>query len=161
MFRLRLVQIDDIDLIFSWRNDPSIRYNSSETGVIEYITHETWFRNRLNTLPIEPFYVLERNSQDAICRFDVARELDRCFYISIMVNPDLHGRGIGTVALRKSCNEVFKQYPNWKILAKIKSNNTSSKRLFESCHFQFERQDDEFIYYLKTWDFKVIDDKCE
>jgi RimJ/RimL family protein N-acetyltransferase len=145
-----MVEQADMGIILSWRNDPNARNNSLYTSIIDNATHETWFRERISRIGNEPFFVLELDRPVATCRFDISDNLDKCFDISIIVNPEFQKKGVGRIALSKSCTKIFEMYPDWKIRASVKRTNTASIRLFESTQFTLDSQTKEFLSYSRT-----------
>jgi len=139
-----------MDIILSWRNDPSVRKNSFYTSIIHNVTHENWFRERILRIGTEPFFVLEFDHPVATCRFDISENLDKCFDISILVDPEYQRKGIGRIALSQTCTKIFEIYPDWKIRARVRPNNIASIRLFESSEFTLESQTKECFSYSRA-----------
>jgi hypothetical protein len=49
MLHLRPASMEDVDLLYRWRNDPECRKNSINTSHIAYGDHCRWFGRKLNT----------------------------------------------------------------------------------------------------------------
>ena len=63
--------------------------------------------------------------------------------IRVCTHPDHQGKGIGKFMI----NECMKIWPN--SYAKVKKDNVSSLKLFQSSGFNQFKEDDEFIYLKK------------
>jgi RimJ/RimL family protein N-acetyltransferase len=95
-----------------------------------------WLEVRLERAPSEPFYFFESNHIEiGMCRLDLIIGTPDKYEISILVDPDQHGKGAGRKILDMSCESFFNMHPDKSILAKVHKENIVSKKLFENAGF--------------------------
>lgn len=121
---LRLVRVDDLELLLAWRSNPKIYEQFREQeGPLSWAEHLTWFATR------------PHGRHDYIIEYDGRRvgsvavtEDER---VSIYVGEtSLWGKGIASAAL----NEITRRYEQ--LTAVIHRENEASQRLFERCGFE-------------------------
>ena len=127
---LRSVLPSDIDLLYTWANDPVVRSNSFNTSPISYEDHQKWF-NRIMTDPSVIQFILEDEEKPiGQIRLTIQRDIAEIGY---SIAPEFRGRGYGHKILQLVLEETRKNYPQIKKLtAKVKPCNTVSGKLFES-----------------------------
>jgi RimJ/RimL family protein N-acetyltransferase len=148
--RQRNVNLDDADQLLEWRNTPGSRANSLRSDQISKLEHMRWFSERLKRIDAEPFLMFETNKElIGMTRLDCKSSSENYFEISIIVNPELLGQGIGSRILEITCEHFFHRHPDKIIVAKVNLNNTASQRLFIKAGFSFEFLSNDFMYYRK------------
>ncbi|OGG87261.1 hypothetical protein A3B87_00110 [Candidatus Kuenenbacteria bacterium RIFCSPHIGHO2_02_FULL_39_13] len=147
-YTIRPAQKSDSRRVWEIRNHPIFRKYSGNSEFIPLKSHEPWFENKyfsgLNNycyvLVIEPKVI-------GYCRLDFNAGKNG-YTISIALDPDHHGQGLGYKLLNKSLN-LFNQLANNKdILAEIQKENIPSIKLFQKNNFKIYKEDDK-NYYLK------------
>ena len=122
---------DDMFDLFELANDPEVRKNSFNLEKIDIETHEKWFNNRVDN---DDFLLLvARNGVNFIGSIRFEKDIDNKFIISIQIHKNFRGKGLG------------KKNPI--IIAKIKSNNLSSIKIFSDSNFKIieNNQKEQFI----------------
>ena len=125
---LELATLDDADVLFLWRNDPSIRKHFFDSKEISIEEHLAWFENSLNKSD-RVLLVAYLNKMPIGClRFDLE---DKVAEISIYLNPIAVGKGLGTQILRSGTKWLKKNYSDVEnINALVLRDNVASQKAF-------------------------------
>ena len=154
---IRNVNFKDCDLIYKWRNDKLTRNMSLNTYKITYQSHLKWFKEILDN-PLTKSYIGEiKGKKIGICRFDINKEI-LCSEVSININPDLRGQGIGKKFLTAAIENFEKAY-QLELIAQVKIKNYASKKIFKNAHFEVYKIDKNLIKlvrYRRKIDFKLV-----
>ena len=137
--RYRPATAADSEPILRWRNEPATRAASRTTEPIEENTHRRWLAGRLAN-PAEPLLVIERAGEPVgSVRFD--RE-DSDAEISIVLDPAHRATGLGTRAVRETCELSFAADPRLGgVIATVRAANAPSRRAFANAGFVIEQCD--------------------
>ncbi|MBA8829263.1 RimJ/RimL family protein N-acetyltransferase [Alpinimonas psychrophila] len=133
----------DCETLFMWRNDPSTRSASLETGEVSWESHGSWFRAALSSSTRHIFIVeatfAESISSVGMCRFDVENETAE---VSINLNPSLRGKGLSLEVLSAAL-DYFRNGSRSEttIIARVRVDNPASLRLFERAGFERTHED--------------------
>ena len=126
---MRLVKPDDIEVLFHWVNDPTVRANAINTDPISWKGHYVWFNERLAS-PNTKIYIVS-SSQNPVGQLRIDRQ-DSFWLIDYSVDIKYRGLGLGwemlTQLLAKNPKECFK--------AQVRKDNIASQRVFERLSFQ-------------------------
>jgi len=115
------------------RNDPEM-----QKGFVEIVNITTEQQiNYMNKYGSSYFICLNENNEPIGFIGEVNDD------IRVAVIPEYQKRGVGKFMV----GEFMKLKPN--SYAKMKFDNTASKKLFESCGFIYISKDDKFYYYQK------------
>lgn len=130
----RIVTKSDGDLLFAWRNDERTRRLSHDPRPLNYEAHLRWLAKTLVD-PNVDLLLLGVSGLDMACvRFDCQGERAT---LSIYVDPDQQGRGVGSSALTVAIDWVKKRRPTLtKINAIVMEPNHASHQLFLSSGFK-------------------------
>lgn len=145
---LRQAGSDDSELIWLWRNDPVMRAMAKTSDPITWADHAAWF-DRTLARPSSSLYLIEVDySPAAMVRFDA---LDGEAAVSINVNPDLRGRGVGRRALVMACERYAAEAasPRPRVVAEVRVGNAPSLRLFRSAGFVEAGTDAGFVRWMR------------
>ena len=101
---IRRVKPEDSQRIMEIRNHPRVRNKSNNSEEIDFVKHDQWFNHKYFDSDDNLCFVLEReNKVVGYCRLD----LDNGSYIiSIAIDPDFHGQGLGRQLLGQVLQEV-------------------------------------------------------
>ena len=135
MYFLRDVEPEDMELLFRWANEKSVRQNSFHTEPIPFDDHIKWFNNMIND-PFEVQYIF-MNEETPIgqIRFSIS---DDYTYAEIGYSIDIskRGKGIGKKMISYALELFNKEYPQIKkIIGKVKEGNIASEKSFIDCGF--------------------------
>jgi len=131
-FRLRPVSIDDALLIYQWQSDPVTRRYALNPNTPSWVEHKCWMEKKLQRQQDYFFLIINagRSEPYGAVRLD---ELGTDNYlISIFVDPDKHGQGIGLTGLKL----LDKCLPGIRIHATVLTENIASQRLFSNAGYQ-------------------------
>jgi len=147
----RTATMEDADILLTWRNHPNTRKFSRNPEKILVRQHIRWLADRLGKTQLQPFYLfIEDGRAIAMSRLDAVPESIQKYQISILVDPDRHGEGLGTKILSLTCESFFHMYPENTIVAYINRNNHVSQKLFIKAGFKLKSSLDEFQYFEKS-----------
>jgi RimJ/RimL family protein N-acetyltransferase len=126
--QLRKATFNDWKILLDWRNDPTTRKNSFETGEVSEQTHKLWFNDSLLN-PNRSIYILENNSIPVgSIRSDI--HWNNQSVLSWSIAPDQRGKGYGTKIL-----EIYLQDKKGEFIAEIKPENIASIKMVEKNGF--------------------------
>lgn len=146
----RNASLNDANILLVWRNHPDIRRFSKQSEIITADEHIAWIEDRIKKIPDEPFYLFEsKHEAIGMCRIDRVLGPPNQFELSILVDPDQHSKGVGTRILEMSCKSFFSLHPHESIVAKVKSENLLSKKLFLHAGFSLRTNSGDFLYLEK------------
>lgn len=133
-FYLRLVKEEDIDLLFSWANDPEVRKNAFHTEPIPYETHQKWFAKLMqDDAQVQYIFVVDDVPVGQV-RFSLS---DDKALIDYSVAPNMRGRGYGKAMLNLAREEICKQYPSiHTLIGQVKHGNYASEKCFIRCGYE-------------------------
>ena len=123
---------------FLWRirNDPVSRNFSINSDYIDFKNHNAWFKAKLQDNSQSIIYLcLLKNKKIGVVRFEKL-SLEDIFEVSIILAPEYRGYKISEKLLNGAFFEFFKKQKDSKILAKIHTQNISSKKLFMKLGFE-------------------------
>lgn len=146
IYFLRDVEPRDIDLLFCWANEKSVRQNSFHTERIPFEEHTKWFNNMIND-PSEVQYIFmcEKTPIGQI-RFSIS---DDHTYAEIDYSIDIskRGKGLGKKMISYALESFGKEYPQIKkIIGKVKEGNIASEKSFIDCGFSLNYKQFEINY---------------
>ncbi len=143
----------DCELIYKWANDPDVRAVSFSTEPIAWQEHVPWFKRELTD---PDCILLIAQDQDGCPLGQVRFEIDgnnREATISISIDSNFRGQGMGSSIVLLAEKELFKRRPVSRINALIKPQNYASIRTFERAGFDRARLEtvrgNEALRYIK------------
>ena len=145
---IRKANQSDYEDILKWRNDERSRKMFFNSKIITPIMHEAWFFEVLNNNN-KVMYIGELdNYKVGVCRFDFDKSR-LVSEVSINMNPHLRGKGLGKLFLKSS---IVKYIRNNKtnLVAKVKSDNLASIKIFTHSGFEIIQDNDNKIYFKKN-----------
>tara|TARA_B110000971_G_C19962188_1_gene478492 strand:- start:440 stop:1297 length:858 start_codon:yes stop_codon:yes gene_type:complete len=123
----------DSEEILTWRNDKTSRKMFLNKSIISLDEHNIWFKSSSDLNKV--MYIGESDGfKVGICRFDF-NERELCSTVSINMNPTARGKGLGRVLLQSSI-EMYLDQTNYDLIAKIKTDNIASKKIFFYAGFE-------------------------
>jgi RimJ/RimL family protein N-acetyltransferase len=125
----------DANTYFQWVNDPEVRNNSFNSNLIDWESHIKWFEEKLKDENYV-FYIFQNDKLDNIGQIRIQRIDDVNALISISICKRFRGFGYGQKMLVEACKNFFCIKTQTIINAYIKSENISSKIIFEKAGFK-------------------------
>ena len=125
---LRPAREEDARLLHGWANDPDGLKNRLRTSeAIPWDTHLAWLR-RLLAAPDAILYIAERDGRP-LGQVRAERKGDGV-EISLHVDPSARRAGVGLAMLDAIAEHCAARWPDLPLIARIKPDNTPSRRLF-------------------------------
>lgn len=125
---LRKAVRQDIDLLFEWANEESVRKNSFSTGKILYDEHQEWFKHLLTREDAGQYIFMQEDGPVGQIRVYVN---DGEAEIAYSICIEKRGLGYGKEMLRLLVEQIKQDFPKVKKLtAKVKPDNTASQKVF-------------------------------
>lgn len=131
---LRSATLADAPLLHRWRNHPTVRAVSGTQDPIAFDAHERWMISTLAS-PDRWLFVAKVGYLDVgTIRFD--RREGRHFEVSLSLDPDLQGLGLGRRMLLAGEQEMLRRQPQGVIVdARVLPDNAASQRLFAAAGY--------------------------
>lgn len=98
---LRRLHGDDVVPTFEWRNDPRIYKWTRQNAPLHWGAHGAWFANQWADKSLSMFMVVDREGKKlGVVGLTDIDLVNRHAEFSCYINPDEHGNGFGTAALK-------------------------------------------------------------
>lgn len=128
MIRLRKAVLSDVDLLFKWANDSSVRQNSFKSDPIPYEAHVQWFDKMMKDESILQFILMDEDTPVGQIRLNIDGSSAEIGY---SIAAEYRGKGYGHKILQLMLDEVKINHGTVKtLIAKVKPNNAASNSLF-------------------------------
>ena len=137
---LRGATMDDVRMIFAWRNIPELAEMGRTQRPVGWEEHLSWFQRVLTDGNHLLLIVLLGQEPIGQVRFDLVK--DRSCEVSISLLPQYTGRGLGVLALEHACWEAFARMAVDEIVAVIRKDNQRSISAFKKAGFDFVQRSD-------------------
>lgn len=121
---------DDAELVFQWQSFPGLRTHFRNPEPPTWADHVAWLDRRLRDGASQTLIITLGRIPAGLVQLDrdasgVGTE------ISILVAPELQGRGVA----RRATRSVLEYLPGRRIIAHVRPENLASRRLFLACGF--------------------------
>ena len=101
----------------------------------------------INKADSEIFIAYDKKEKTKIGMVRFEKKYRKVVEVSINMNPDFRGRGLGKKFLCSSMAKFLQKTPGFNINARVLIDNYRSKRLFESCGFVVTSTKDKIVHY--------------
>ena len=133
MLKIRKAEPTDIKLLYNWVNDSAVRENSFNSNHISYEEHEKWFSKIMADENVYQYILMDNGLAVGQIRLNIDGNIAEIGY---SIAKEFRGKGYGKMLLQLIVEEVEKNLPHVNsLVAKVKPNNISSKKSFESAGF--------------------------
>ena len=149
MFALRLVTKEDVNLLFHWANDRTVRQNAFSTEPIPYEDHVAWFAKMMGDPTVKNYIMYETAENKAVgqIRFSVEEGIA---LIGYSVDESWRGRGLGSELICMGEKKLLQDLADVKCFkGQVKYANVASARVFEKCGYE-KQELSEYLEYTKT-----------
>ncbi|MBQ9871119.1 MAG: GNAT family N-acetyltransferase [Eubacterium sp.] len=134
MVFLRRVQMEDMDLIYEWANDPVTRANSFQKETIPYEVHQQWFQGVMRDPEVILYILMDEQIPVGQIRIRVEGDTGE---ISYSIAPEHRGKGYGRKLLSLAEESIRRDAASVKkLIARVKPENAVSGYLFETEGFR-------------------------
>lgn len=142
---IRPVKKKDGREVWKIRNHLLVRKNSDNPEKISFKKHSRWFEEKYFSGLDNHCFILENENDKAIgyCRFDF-NDKTNAYLVSIAINPNFLGRGLGHYLLSQSLNKFTRSA---EILAEVRKGNLPSVKLFQKNKFKIFKEDSGKYYF--------------
>ena len=135
---LREAAKEDMDTVFYWASEETVRKNAFHTEPIPYENHVAWYTKRLADEDCYIFLLETEVESIGQIRFDIE---DGIATIDYSVAVPMRGKGYGTRLVQMGMENLTKRRPDVKeYLGQVKYENSSSSKVFEKCGFTREEK---------------------
>jgi UDP-2,4-diacetamido-2,4,6-trideoxy-beta-L-altropyranose hydrolase len=133
---VRTATLEDGPMAWRWRNSAEVRRVSFDTSEIPLPSHLAWWRETLQSSERRLLVGEVDGTPLGIVRFDLLAGAAR---LSIYLDPELTGVGIGPQLLTAACRWLFGAQPGiTRIEAQVRAENRASRRAFARAGFREE-----------------------
>lgn len=123
---------DDAELAWTWRNAPATRRHFHDPRPVALTEHRAWW-TRSRADPKRELMLAEIGEVPVgVLRFDHAADTAT---VSIYLDPELVGLGLGACVLRAGQRRIAAQHPGYTLHAEILPANLASRSSFEAAGF--------------------------
>lgn len=141
MLNFRMADSRDVDLLFAWSSDSTVRENSYSQNAIEYQDHVRWFQDKLN-LGLCFIYIFFNEDNIPVGQVRIEKDLvKREATIGIIVDPDNRGKGYSSKMIEKASSDFLDQHPAYKIMAFIMKKNSISYSSFVKAGYKLLKEE--------------------
>ena len=146
---LRLANESDSESLLSWRNNPESRRMFRNSSIVSYESHHNWFMNALDSKLIQILVAIdEERNRIGVVRVDFNKDLTEG-EVSINLNPNFRGMGLGLAVLKSCSNYVKKNFVVCKkLVAQVKKSNQKSNNIFLKAGYELEREEKQYFSYF-------------
>jgi UDP-2,4-diacetamido-2,4,6-trideoxy-beta-L-altropyranose hydrolase len=132
--QVRPARWEDVELLWRWANDPTVRANSFHPDLIPLDDHMEWYKDKLASSDTH-FWIIEHDQVPvAQIRYDRVHRTEA--KISFSVARDHRGRGIGTKTVTLTFEMACKELGAKHIKGIVFSSNKASQRAFIKAGFR-------------------------
>ncbi|MGX6642744.1 GNAT family N-acetyltransferase [Legionella pneumophila] len=135
-YTLREFNLNDAELLFSWRNDPVIYLKSSRKEPVTLDEHNKWFNEMLHS-DESHIFIMECDGKP-IGQIRYNRNEDDSLKLSIFLIPEFQHKGIGSELLLNSFTLLKQDDKPIKIVAEVLVDNTPSHLFFQKHSFMLD-----------------------
>jgi perosamine synthetase len=131
---LRAASIEDVDMLFAWRNRPEIIAIGALNRSVGLDEHRAWFSRKLLDGDAKIWIIESAGVPVGQVRLDPVAAWEKV--ISIFILSEFAGNGYGAQAIRDACDKAFSIWPELKrIRADILKENSRSAHAFKRSGF--------------------------
>ncbi len=126
---LRNADMQDLDLLYDWVNERSVRQNAFSSQKIGYEEHKKWFENLLTNHNARQYIYISDNRPVGQVRVSMEGKHAEIDY---SICPKQRGKGHGKKMICLLREQVAQDFPDLKkLIAKVKPGNAASQKVFE------------------------------
>jgi RimJ/RimL family protein N-acetyltransferase len=146
-FKLRVVEAKDVDVLFSWTNDPDVRKNSFNQEKITYEVHCNWFRKKI----ADPNVIMLIAEIDEIPAGQIRLEgtVNEEWGINFSIANEFRGKGIGTRVLKEAGEYISRTKGPSCLIGKVKAQNIASQKAFYYSGFLLRKTEEDVLTFFK------------
>lgn len=144
---LRSASADDARQLYAWLNEPDSLAGKLETaGPVAWDAHVAWLSARLDVADCG-IWIAERDGR-ALGQVRAERKADSRLHVDIYVASHSRGAGVGLAMLTALAGECASRWPGEALVARVRSDNGPSRRLFERAGYALRAQAPDYAEYV-------------
>jgi len=144
MLSLKSATFNELKFLLELRNDFLVRKNSFNHDSVKFESHRRWLRRILSNSNHRLYIVVDKQKQPiGQVRFDLRGHTAE---INVALIQEARGRGFGKEAIRESSALFLSQNPHYKILARVKEDNSISLKAFLNVGYKEEKKKNGVVY---------------
>lgn len=134
--RLRLATAEDCRQVYAWQSLPETRRHARNPALPTWEEHQRWFASKLADHRVIMTLIEVGGSPAGGLRLDYVEDRQGApvYEVSIFLDPDVHGRGVGRNALQEAANLL----PFAWLKAVVLPQNDTSLHLFRRAGYEEE-----------------------
>lgn len=138
---LRKIMKEDIEFLFELVNDSSVRRNSFNSEKIGWNEHQKWFLSKILSSKTKMFILEKNKTPIGQIRFDLFK---REWEVDYAIIEKFRGMGLGKKIIKMGIEKLDKSTC---VVAKVKSINAPSNKIFKSLNFYISSSTKDYIIY--------------
>lgn len=142
ILEFRAVTVNDLKMLFIWRNDPETRKYSHNTHEITIEEHAKWFSNTLKNKRRRLMIAEHNGLPVGFVRDDYVGEIHE---LSWNVAPNARGKGIGKMMVKLIVDQI-----KGPISAEVKKYNEGSKKIAVFAGMKIKYEKNGILYYHRN-----------
>lgn len=139
MLTFRRANIEDMDLFFTWANDPLARNNSYQKKEIAYPDHKEWYTQQISNQD-NYFYVFFNETGGAVGQVRINMSNRTEAVISLLVDISYRGKGYAKEMIKKASNNFLLLNKNCQLIAYIFKTNERSYQSFKKAGYNLLKE---------------------
>lgn len=139
---LKKIDGSDLDILYTWRNDPSIYTLSATQQKVSRKEHEQWFKQITLDQKSFNYIILYNDAKCGSVRLTYIEE--NTYRISIYLINEFQGKNIGSKVIFILFKEIVPE--NASVVADILKDNIKSYNFFIKNNFEKNNEDGQLIY---------------
>jgi UDP-2,4-diacetamido-2,4,6-trideoxy-beta-L-altropyranose hydrolase len=147
---IRFATLEDTEITYKWANDPETRKFSFNQHYISFENHLDWFSKKIHSSTCFYYIMVKKTTPIGSIRFDIDQHIAT---ISYLLAPTFHGKGLGTILLKKGLEKLetlAKQENIQFVQGYVLKENSASIKLFERFGFQSEIDSTTYLFKKNT-----------
>jgi RimJ/RimL family protein N-acetyltransferase len=134
MMHLRKANINDAEIMFYWRNDPTARHMSNNNEELDYAHHYQWLKNALTDPNVLLWIGKDKHLLIGYFRVNIDTSDDApAGIVSVCVDPRHRRKGYGTLMVQEGIKQP--DLSSVALRAIVHDNNAPSIKVFRRAGF--------------------------
>ena len=146
---LRKADSHDMDILYKWINDKTVRKVSFNKDAISYETHKKWFRKTINDKNVLIYILDYKSFPVGMIRFENKKNIGM---LSYLISKESRGMKLGKQILLMGVNQINNLWDLNDIYAETVPLNISSIKSLESAGFSLNKTFDNKLLYVFSKD---------
>tara|TARA_Y100000590_G_scaffold203436_1_gene230778 strand:+ start:17674 stop:18135 length:462 start_codon:yes stop_codon:yes gene_type:complete len=134
-YSLRKAESGDERLLFNWTNDPIVRSASFENKIIDFNSHQRWFKKKINDQNVLIFIFEGKNIELGMVRFEKKKNH---ILLNYSLASNARGKKLASIMLKMSVNKIRNSWKNLDIFAYTLPENIPSNRALLGAGFSLD-----------------------